>query len=162
MSERNPGEVILAVDNHATRKLVSDFCASELENICLISGGNDGVEKTGEGKFKLGTFGNTQIFIRQNGKDITPSLTSFHAEIENPADHLPSDPDCFSQIASTPQILFANLMAASAMLNSLWLHLCQSLHYSEVVFDIGEALMRPVEAETTVATNRKTQAIPKI
>jgi len=30
--------VLLAVDNHATRKLVSDHCA-RLDNVCLISGG---------------------------------------------------------------------------------------------------------------------------
>ena len=35
--------VILAVDNHATRKAVGEFCATKLRNVCLISGGNDGV-----------------------------------------------------------------------------------------------------------------------
>lgn len=145
-----PGDiVVLAVDNHATRKQVSDFCASRLDNICLISGGNDGVEKRKDGKFRLGTFGNVQIYLRVDGKEISPSLTLFHPEIAHPADHLPTEQDCFSQIASTPQILFANLMTASAMLNTLWLHLCQSLHYHEVVFDIGEALMRPVQEESS-------------
>ena len=33
---------LLCVDNHATRKLVNDYCAT-LPDICLISGGNDGV-----------------------------------------------------------------------------------------------------------------------
>src|SRR5262245_14101463 len=35
--------VLLAVDNHATRKLVNDHCARHLRDVCLISGGNDGV-----------------------------------------------------------------------------------------------------------------------
>src|SRR5438477_13208689 len=32
--------VLLAVDNHATRKLISDYCET-LSDICLISAGND-------------------------------------------------------------------------------------------------------------------------
>ena len=35
--------VMLCVDNHATRKLVAEHCARRLEDVCLISGGNDGV-----------------------------------------------------------------------------------------------------------------------
>src|SRR5262245_8104839 len=34
--------VLLCVDNHATRKLVSDHCAG-LDSVALFSGGNDGV-----------------------------------------------------------------------------------------------------------------------
>ncbi len=38
--------VLLCCDNHATRSLVSDHCCGgKLQNIVLISGGNDGVEK---------------------------------------------------------------------------------------------------------------------
>ena len=48
------------------------------------------------------------------------------------------------RVASVPQILFANLMTASALLNALWLHLCGALHYSELVFDIAEGLMQPL------------------
>jgi hypothetical protein len=32
--------ILLCVDNHATRKLVNDHCAT-LPDVCLISGGND-------------------------------------------------------------------------------------------------------------------------
>jgi hypothetical protein len=156
-----PGDiVILAVDNHATRKLVSDFCASSRPDIALFSGGNDGIEPGATGSRDRGTFGNVQVFLRRKGCDITPSLTAHHPEIALPADKLPSDLNCTEMIASTPQILFANLAAASAILNALWLFLCGSLHYNEVVFDIGEALMRPAEiipagpdAETPVFQN---------
>ncbi len=140
-----PGDiVILTVDNHATRKLVNDFCASRLDDVCLISGGNDGVEKLPGGKVLRGTFGNAQIFERSGGDDVTPSLTRFHPEIANPGDKLPTELNCTELVASVPQILFANLAVASAILNTFWLHVCGATHYSEVSFDIAEGLMRPV------------------
>ena len=36
--------VLLACDNHQTRKLVGEYSATQLKNIVLISGGNDGLE----------------------------------------------------------------------------------------------------------------------
>ncbi len=142
--------VLLAVDNHATRKLVSDLCAERLANVCLISGGNDGVGIDGvgadgaSGMIVRGTYGNCQIYVRQDGADATPSLSARHPEIANPTDALPTDLHCTDLIASTPQILFANLMAAASILNALWLFLCGGLHYSEICFDVADGLMRPV------------------
>jgi len=135
--------ILLAVDNHATRKLVNDHCAT-LAEVCLISGGNDGIEKTAHGRQRRGTFGNAQIHVRSAGEDLTPSLTRFHSEIANPADKHPADKSCTELIVSVPQILFANLMVASAMLNTLWLHLCGATHYGEIAFDLADGLMRPV------------------
>lgn len=134
--------VILAVDNYATRKLVSDHCA-RLQNVCLISGGNDGVGPDTSGTILRGTYGNAHVFWRRNGADVSPSLTRFHPEIGNPADKLPTELSCTELVAAVPQILFANLMTASCILNTLWLHLCGALHYSELSFDIADGLMRP-------------------
>jgi hypothetical protein len=136
---------LLCVDNHATRKLVNDHCA-QLSDICLISGGNDGVGEDSSGTFARGTYGNVQIYVRLHGNDITPSLVEHHLEIANPVDHLPSDLSCTELVTSTPQILFANLAVASAMLNTLLLHLAGVLHYGELSFDIAEGLMRPTAA----------------
>tara|TARA_R110002096_G_scaffold24760_27_gene78060 strand:+ start:1254 stop:2030 length:777 start_codon:yes stop_codon:yes gene_type:complete len=136
--------IFLTVDNHATRKLINDYCTSELQNFCVISGGNDGVEALPDGKVRRGTFGNAQIFARREGRDVTPNLVRFHPEIANPGDKLPTDQNCTELIASVPQILFANLAVASAILNTFWLHVCGSTHYSEVSFDIAEGLMRPI------------------
>ena len=44
-----------------------------------------------------------------------------------------------------PQILFANLATASAMLNAFFLHTCRHLDYPELCFDIADGLMRPVQ-----------------
>jgi molybdopterin/thiamine biosynthesis adenylyltransferase len=133
---------LLCVDNHATRKLLSGHC-SQLADVCLISGGNDGVGKDSSGAVRRGTYGNVQIYARCHGKDVTPSLASNHPEIASPADHLPGDQNCTELVASTPQILFANLAVASAMLNTLFLWLSGALHYGELSFDIADGLMRP-------------------
>jgi hypothetical protein len=134
--------VLLTVDNHATRKLVSDHCGT-LPEVCLLSGGNDGVEKDASGQMRRGTYGNVQIYLRRGGADASPSLTRYHAEITQPADKLPTDKSCTDLIVSVPQILFANLTVATCLLNTLWLYLCDALHYSELAFDIADGLMRP-------------------
>jgi hypothetical protein len=145
--------VLLAVDNHATRKLVSDFCAGQdgwpgLDEVCLISGGNDGIGPDSTGRARRGTYGTCQVFIRRRGKDLSPSLTRHHQEIRRPADNPPGEKNCLEVVASAQQNLLTNLLAASSMLNALWLHLCGegALRYSELAFDIAEGLMRPVRS----------------
>jgi molybdopterin/thiamine biosynthesis adenylyltransferase len=151
--------ILLCVDNHATRKLVSDYCEGSdgrpgLQNICLISGGNDGVGVDSFGQNLRGSFGNCQIYLRRDGQNITDSLTRYHDEIANPADRLPDDRPCTDLIQSVPQLLFANLMTASAICNTFWLHLCDALHYGEVVFDIVDGRMRPLELAVGPACDR--------
>ena len=87
--------------------------------------------------------------MRRSTRDATektppPNLSRFHPEIANPADKLPGERNCTELVESVPQILFANLAVASAILNTFWLHACDATHYSEVSFDIAEGLMRPV------------------
>lgn len=140
---QNGDIILLAVDNHATRKLVSDFC-SQKNSIVLISGGNDGVEINSIGRQLQGTYGNCQVYIRHKGKDISPSLTHFHHEIANPEDVLPGAKSCSELLFSVPQIIFTNLTTATAILNAFWLYLCNVLPYSEMAFDISKGLMRPI------------------
>jgi hypothetical protein len=134
--------ILLTVDNHATRKMVSDYCDQQLDDFCLISGGNDGVGEDEDGRLLRGTYGNCQVFTR--GRYRSPSLTEFHPEIAQPGDKLPTEIDCTEVLISQPQNLFANLAVASSILNTFWLYLCDSLHYSELAFDIADAVMRPV------------------
>jgi molybdopterin/thiamine biosynthesis adenylyltransferase len=145
--------VLLAVDNHATRKLVNDHCA-RLRDVCLISGGNDGIGADSAGRVQRGTYGNVQVYLRHDGEDGSPSLTRFHPEIEKPADRLPTDLSCTDLVASVPQVLFTNLATASALLNALWLHLCSALHYSELAFDIAEGRMQPLALPAPRRGNR--------
>ena len=135
--------VLLAVDNHATRKLVGDRCAA-LDDACLISGGNDGVGPDASGRVLRGTYGNVQIHWREGGRDRTPPLDRMHPEIARPADRRPDEASCGELLAAVPQILFTNLAAASAMLNALRAYLDGELRYAEACFDVLDALMRPV------------------
>ncbi len=103
------GDVVFScVDNHATRKLLSDRCA-ELDNVLLISGGNDLVD------------GNCQIHYRKNGKDITlPVANEFHPEIVNPQDKNPGTErrGCGALVRSEPQLLVTNMYAATLMMGA--------------------------------------------
>ncbi len=80
--------VFLCVDNHSTRRTVSRRCR-KLDNVLLISGGNDGVEKG-----RSGTFGNVMVYRRVAGADVTHPLTRFHPEIARPEDKRPDELGC--------------------------------------------------------------------
>jgi molybdopterin/thiamine biosynthesis adenylyltransferase len=98
----NKSIVFLCVDNHKTRKIVSEYC-STLQDIVLISGGNELTD------------GNVQIYMRKGGIDKTPSLVAYHPEIQTPTDKLPSEMSCEELASSQPQLYFANLGVATIM-----------------------------------------------
>jgi molybdopterin/thiamine biosynthesis adenylyltransferase len=127
------GEVVfLMVDNHASRHLVSRH-AGTLADLCLISGGNDYED------------GNVQVYVRQKGQDLTPSLARYHPEIASPQDRNPAALSCEELMAAgAPQLLFANLMVASLMLNAFYALRQGRLNYSEVYLDIVPNLSRAV------------------
>ncbi len=94
--------VFLCVDNHKTRKLVSDY-AGTINDLLVISGGNEFTD------------GNVQIYLRIGGEDKTPSLTDYHPEIANAGDKSPDEMSCEELAASDPQLLFTNLSVATIM-----------------------------------------------
>lgn len=116
--------VFLAVDNHKTRKVVSDF-AEKLNDITVISGGNELTD------------GNVQIFIRKEGKKLTPNLTEYHPEIADPKDKSPDEMSCEELSKSEPQLYFTNFMVASQMCSAFY-NVFEMNNYkiSEVYFDI--------------------------
>jgi molybdopterin/thiamine biosynthesis adenylyltransferase len=135
--------VLLACDNHKTRSIVGRHCASgALQNVVLISGGNDGVE----GGLR-GTYGNVQVYVREKGKELTASLDRFHPEIANPADQSPSELSCLErQVAGSPQLAVVNMAVACAMNNAL-LRLMMPVQnqrmYDEVALDVLDAASQP-------------------
>jgi len=136
--------VVLALDNHASRKLIAEHCET-LSDVSVVSGGNDGVGRDSGGRETRGTYGSVQVFVRKNGEDLTPRLGQFHPELASPKDRLPHEVSCGEALASVPQLLFTNLTAAAATLNTLVLLLAgPALHYSELAFDVAEARMQPV------------------
>ncbi len=123
--------VFLAVDNHATRKLVNDHCF-RLSDVALISGGNE---------FTDGTI---QIYLRQGGQNLTPPLTHLHPEIEFPEDRNPADGSCLQLEESSPQLIITNLAVATGMLEAFYALEQGQLNWSESYFDILTGAKRPV------------------
>lgn len=132
--------VFSCVDNHATRKLLSDRC-QQLHNVVLISGGNDYED------------GNVQIHVRKDGVDLTkPIANQYHPEIANPQDKNPGDSvrhsGCDAQQVSAPQILITNNSVAAVMLNAFydWLQgvFDGKKKYDEVYADCLTNCCRPV------------------
>jgi molybdopterin/thiamine biosynthesis adenylyltransferase len=130
------GEVVfLGVDNHKTRRVVSDHCQG-LADVTLISGGNDFAD------------GNVQIYVRCGGRDVTLPLTRFHPEIAEPKDRSPHEMSCDELLVeSAPQLLFMNLAVASAMLNAFYAWRLGKLQYGEVYLDILEGKASPVQRQ---------------
>ena len=135
--------VFLCVDNHATRRLVSNRCR-QLDAVVLFSGGNDGID---EGR--PGTYGNVQVYIREDGHDVTNPLTRFHPEIAKPADKRPDELGCAASFDAAPQLLFTNIAVASSMLGAFYAWLTDELNYEEIYLDIALGQTTPVQRATT-------------
>ncbi len=138
IGERNV--VLLAVDNHATRRLIDERCAA-LGDVTLVSGGNDGVDDAGGG-----TLGNVQIVRRAGGLALTNSLGRFHPEIREPRDRLPGGAGCAELIQrGASQLLVTNLAVASAMLNAFHGLIHGAPRYEEVYLDVLANRVAPIE-----------------
>ena len=124
--------VLLAVDNHAARALLDRHVAT-LRDATLISGGNDETD------------GNVQVVRRRDGWSVDGHLVEIHPEIGEAAEREAlSEPGCQVMAAESPQLLVANLMVASAMLNALWQVVERgSVPYSEVYLDVIQSAARP-------------------
>ncbi len=128
--------VILSVDNHRTRKIVSDY-VSGLNDIILISGGNEFYD------------GNVQLFVKKGNKNITPRLTDYHPEIEHPKDKSPEEMSCEELSKSEPQLFFANLSVATIM---CWMFynvvILNNVKISEIYFDMEKMNVAPKVRKT--------------
>lgn len=128
--------VFLGVDNHATRKLVSDRC-EELDNVTLISGGNDYTD------------GNVIYFQRRDGVNVTKPPTALYSKIAKPEDKNPGTfteqerQGCQREAETNPQLLFTNLAIASAMLNCYYAHEQGKANFEQVYVDILTQRSRP-------------------
>lgn len=130
--------VFLCVDNHATRRLVSDRC-QDLDDVLLISGGNEFTD------------GNIQVNWRRDGEELTMSIANeFHPEILFPRDKNPAERGCDEIVESAPQLLLTNNAVATSMLNAFYAFLEGKLDYDEVYIDIFPNNTRSVKRERVV------------
>ena len=133
VTEKNVPEVIgentmvfLAVDNHVTRKIVSERC-QRLRDVVLISGGNEEID------------GSVYVYLKKNGRSRNPPIERFHPEIAQPRDKNPAELSCeeLARLSGSGQIIFTNLTAACLMLNAFYTIVAEKpLRYAEVYFDI--------------------------
>jgi len=125
------GDIVFScVDNHDTRHCLSEHCES-LQNVILFSGGNDYQD------------GNIQVHHRKDGENLTlPIANEFHPEIaepedENPARKVGREGGCDVQVVAEPQLIIANLNAATLMLNAFYGFLeTGKFEYDEIYFDV--------------------------
>ena len=94
-----------------------------------------------------GTYGNVQVFVRQDRRDLTAPLDRYHPEIANPVDTSPAEQSCLEAAANgAPQLVFVNLTVAAAMCNAI-LRLMMPIEsqgpYDEVSLDVLEAVCTP-------------------
>lgn len=128
--------VFACVDNHATRKVISDRC-EELDNVTLISGGNDYTD------------GNVILYRRKDGNDIGRAPTSLFKEIANPQDVNPATvatkkaEGCIEQTDSNPQLLFTNNAIAATMCNVFYAVEQEKAEFEQVFVDIVAQRSRP-------------------
>jgi len=116
--------VLLCLDNHKSRNIISNYCKT-LDNVIIISGGNDYVD------------GSVQIYVRKGGEDLTPDLCAYHTEIESPTDKSPEEMSCEELAESSPQLYFTNLGAATIMCWAFYNVVVRNVvNTSEVYFDI--------------------------
>lgn len=116
--------VFMCVDNHKSRNIINNYC-KVLNNVTLISGGNELTD------------GNVQLYVRRDGKDLTPDIAAYHPEIENPDDKLPEEQSCEELANSAPQLYFANLGVATLMCWTFYNAIVKEQYTtSEVYFDL--------------------------
>ncbi|MDZ4225806.1 MAG: hypothetical protein U1C49_03055 [Candidatus Andersenbacteria bacterium] len=104
--------VLLSPDNHPTRALFARH-VSTLNNALLICGGNDGINKEGG---EDGTQGWAAIYCRRAGMNVTAPLTTYHPEIAEASEKMPSVMSCMELAqAGQPQLLATNLHVGQIM-----------------------------------------------
>jgi len=126
--------VLLCVDNHHTRRVVSDSCGT-LNDVTLISGGNELTD------------GNVQVYIRREGRDATSSLTKWHPEIQNAKEVVFTGQGCeLAAREGGEQIVITNLAIAAHMLMALYSILSTgTVPYEETYIDVMSGAAQPVD-----------------
>ena len=122
--------VILAVDNHATRKdIITAIDKRGLKNFVVISPGNS--YSTGQ----------AVVYSKWNGAALTDHPFDKYEELKDPKDAIPNG--CAAQTPSTPQLITANACAALATLLTVSAMLDNKDWFDEVHFNCETMKMSP-------------------
>jgi molybdopterin/thiamine biosynthesis adenylyltransferase len=109
---REDDVVFICVDNHISRKFISDR-AEELDNVTVICGSND-IED-----------GNVIVHVRRDGENLTLPVSKHMDDMADPDPELhPSKVEesqgCEAQVAAEPQLVVTNNAVAALMLNAFY------------------------------------------
>jgi hypothetical protein len=122
--------VFIGVDNYSLRALIVEHVQS-LNNVTIINAGNEKSD------------GSVQLWVRRDGKNMTPPLTFCHPEIQYIANDDRSAMTCAqaAQIPGGEQLIIANFTAAQGMLHALWrVHTgAWEKGWTESIFDLEES-----------------------
>jgi ThiF family protein len=100
--------VLICADNYSVRALIADR-AQALDNVTVVNGGNE---------YNDGT---VQLWVRENGENMTPNIRYGHPEITYIADDDRAPMTC-AQAAELPggeQTILANMKSATFMLEAV-------------------------------------------
>lgn len=123
--------VITAVDNHATRNAIIQAVDGGYENFVLISPGNAYAS------------GQVVLYVKEEGEAKTVHPFQKYADIADPEDAIPGDGGCSQVVASTPQLITANMGAAWGTLMTVSNILDDKGWFEELHFNCRKGKMVP-------------------
>ncbi len=103
--------IIAAVDNDATRKMITEVLEASNNDFLFVTPGNSDAAD-----IETSIKGNVLWFGRQDGKPIGIAPTLLFPNIEQPTDAIPRRGGCADNAPSTPQLITANALAAALTL----------------------------------------------
>jgi len=117
--------VLICVDNFPVRARIEQHC-NNLDNVVVINGGNE--EDSGS----------CQIWVRENGTDITPRLSFLHPEIYKvEEDRAELSCQAIAQLPGGEQLIIANMSSAMWMLTALMDYHRSKVSWTELHFDLS-------------------------
>jgi ThiF family len=125
--------ILIAADNYTVRGRIERHVLS-LENGVVINGGNEAAT------------GSCQIWVRENGKNVTPPLSFLHDEIHS-GGHDPASLSCV-ELAALPggeQTIVANMASALWMLTALHKVLTGDIRWNDLQWDLVPGLIEAVD-----------------
>lgn len=124
--------VITAVDNHATRNAVIKALDEEnYTNFVMVSPGNSYDQ------------GQVVLYVKEDGEEKTTHPFKKYNEIAEPADAIPGAAGCTAHLASTPQLITANMGAAWGVLATVSNMLDEKGWYEEIHFNCRKIKLVP-------------------
>jgi molybdopterin/thiamine biosynthesis adenylyltransferase len=117
--------VLIAVDNFPVRFRIEQHCLT-LNNVIVINGGNEEDN------------GSCQIWIRKDGKNITPPISFLHPEISSSGvDRAELSCQEVAELPGGEQLIITNMSSAMWMLTALMDYHRERIPWTELHFDLA-------------------------